>query len=135
MIPYKYEESFIKNAIKEAKEKVDEVVSPSSIIEYKVPTPKLVKVIAYLDIEADSDINAIKRDIVLKTKDYINNIAPGERMMLGKINSIGLAIKEVEYFNAIQVYIDNKEVTDFEVLQTIQDKLIFEEIIFWEVEK
>ena len=55
-------------------------------------------------------------------------------MYLGQINRLGLAPKEVEYFNVVQIYIDGEEATDFEILQTIEAKFIFDEIIWWNVE-
>lgn len=135
LIPYKYEEDYIKNTIAEAQEVVSKVVSPSSIVEYTVPTPSKVKLVAYLDIKEGSDMNYIKRDIASKIKDYINNIAPGDRLMLGAINNMGLNTDGVEYFNVIQIYIDDKESTAYEILQTVSTKMLFEEIIWWEVDK
>lgn len=134
LIPYRYDDDFIKNAINEAKDVIDKVVSPSSIIEYAIPTPNKVKLVVYLDIKQDSDMNYIKREIATKVKDYINNLAPGSNLMLGAINNIGLNVDGVEYFNVIQVYIDDKESTAFEILQTITTKMLFDEIIWWEVE-
>lgn len=55
--------------------------------------------------------------------------------MLGAINNIGLNVDGVEYFNVIQVYIDDKESTAFEILQTVTTKMLFEEIVWWEVER
>lgn len=80
-------------------------------------------------------MNYIKRDIASKIKDYINNIAPGDRLMLGAINNMGLNTDGVEYFNVIQIYIDDKESTAYEILQTVSTKMLFEEIIWWEVDK
>ena len=134
LIPYKYEEDFIKNAISEASEVIGKVISPASIIEYTVPTPKKVKLVAYLDVKQGSDINYIKREIITKVKDYINTLAPGSNLMLGAINNIGLNVDGVEYFNIIQVYLDDKESTAFEILQTVTTKMLFEEIVWWEVE-
>ena len=134
LIPYKYEDDFIKNAINEAKDVIDRVVSPSSIIEYAIPKPSKVKLVVYLDVRQDSDINYIKREIATKVKDYINNLAPGSNLMLGAINNIGLNVDGVEYFNVIQVYLDDKESTAFEILQTITTKMLFDEIVWWEVE-
>lgn len=135
LIPYKYEEDYIKNTIEEAKDKIGKVISPSSIVEYTVPSPSKVKLVAYIDIKEGSDLNFIKRDITNKIKNYINNIAPGEKLMLGTINNMGLNTDGVEYFNIIQVYLDDKESTAYEILQTVSTKMLFNEIIWWEVDK
>lgn len=135
LIPYKYEEDFIKNTIAEAKDIIGSVVSPSSIINYTVPKPTKVKLVIYLDIQIGTDINYIKNEISLKIKDYINNLAPGSKLMLGKINNIGLNIDGVEYFNVIQVYLDDKESTAYEILQSVDIKMLYDEIIWWEVDK
>ena len=68
-------------------------------------------------------------------KEYINNIAPGERLMLGKINNMVLDIDGVEYFNVVQIYLNDKESTAFEILQTVSSKMLYDEIIWWEVDK
>ena len=133
LIPYKYEEDYIKNALKKTENVIGKVVSPSSIIEYTVPTPSKVKLVIYLDVKENSDMNYIKREITTKVKDYINNLAPGSNLMLGTINNIGLNVEGVEYFNVIQVYLDDKESTAFEILQTVTTKMLFDEIIWWEV--
>lgn len=134
LIPYKYEEDYIKNAIAEAKEVINKVVDPSCIINYAVPSPIKVKLVAYLDVVSGADINYIKREIMNKVKDYINNLAPGSKLLLGTINNIGLNIDGVEYFNIIQVYLDDIESTAFEILQTVTSKMLYDEIIWWEVE-
>ena len=134
LIPYKYEEDYIKNAIAEAKEVIDKVVDPSCIINYAVPSPIKVKLVAYLDVVSGADINYIKREIMNKVKDYINNLAPGSKLLLGTINNIGLNIDGVEYFNIVQVYLDDIESTAFEILQTVTSKMLYDEIIWWEVE-
>lgn len=55
--------------------------------------------------------------------------------MLGKINNMGLNVEGVEYFNIIQVYLDDKESTSYEILQTVSSKMLYEEMIWWEVDK
>lgn len=135
LIPYKYEEDYIKNTISEAEKIIGAVISPSSIVNYTVPKPSKVKLVAYLDIQAGTDINYIKKEIVTKVKDYINNLAPGSKLMLGKINNMGLNVDGVEYFNVIQVYLDDKESTAYEILQTVDTKMLYDEMIWWEVDK
>ena len=134
LIPLSYNEEDIKLCLKEAQEKVSVVINPSSRVEFKVPEPRYVKLVAYLDMTDGYDESVVKSDILNNIKNYINGIAPGDKMYLGQINRLGLAPKEVEYFNVVQIYIDGEEATDFEILQTIEAKFIFDEIIWWNVE-
>lgn len=134
VIPLSYSESAITRALLEAQEKVSPVISPSSIIEFEVPEPKYIKLVAYLDVKADSDKENIKRIIQDGVKDYINNIPPGTSLYLGQINNIGLDTPDVEYFNVVQIFAGDDEITNFEILQTITAKFLFEQIIYWEVE-
>lgn len=134
LIPYQYEDEYIKSAISEAKIAIEKVTSPSTIIQYSVPDPVSVKLVAYLDVAENSDVNYIKQNAKNIIKEYINNIAPGDKMMLGYINNIVLGIEGVEYFNTVQVYLNDEESTNFEILQTVSTKMLFDEIIWWEVE-
>ncbi len=135
VIPLEYSEGPIARALTEAQEKLSPIVSPSSIIEFKIPEPKYVKIVAYLDIKANSDRESIKRSIQNQVKEYINTIAPGTSLYLGEINNIGLDTEGVEYFNVVQIFANDEEITDFEILQTIDAKFLFDQIIYWEVEK
>ena len=134
LIPLSYSEEDKEKCLLEAQEKVSIVINPSSRVEFKVPDPRYVKLVAYLDVSDGTDAAAIKATIVQKVKEYINGISPGEKLYLGQINRIGLEPKEVEYFNIVQIYINDDEATDFEILQTIEAKFIFDEIIWWNVE-
>ena len=60
LIPYQYEEDYIKNAKAEAKQVLENVISPSTIVEYSVPEPIAVKLVAYIDIAEGTDIKYIK---------------------------------------------------------------------------
>lgn len=133
LIPYKYEEDYIKNTIKEAEAVLSKVIAPTTIVDYTVPEPVSVKLVAYLDIKDNSDMAYIKNKAISLIKEYINNIAPGERLMLGYINNIILDIEGVEYFNVVQLYLNDEESTAFETLQTVSTKMLFNEIIWWEV--
>lgn len=135
VIPLDYTEAAIARALTEAQEKISPIVSPSSIIDFKVPEPKFIKIVAYLDVKTDSDKENIKRQIQNQIKEYINGIAPGTSLYLGEINNIGLDTEYVEYFNVVQIFANDEEITDFEILQTITAKFLFEQIIYWEVEK
>ena len=120
--------------LKEAQQVVSVVINPSSRVEFKIPDPRYIKLVAYIDIIDGADEAVIKADIAKKIKEYINGIAPGDKLYLGQINRIGLEPKEVEYFNVVQIYIDEEEATDFEILQTVEAKFIFDEFIWWNVE-
>ena len=134
IIPLDYSEASINQALSEAQEKVSKVISPSSIVEFTVPEPKYIKLVSYLDIKSNSDIESVKRSIQDNIKNYINNIAPGDSLYLGEINNIGLDTDNVEYFNIVQVFSNEDEITNFEMLQTINAKFLFDQIIYWEVE-
>lgn len=135
LIPYKYEDDYIENTIKEAKAVLSKVISPATIVEYAVPQPVSVKLVAYIDVTENSDLAFIKKQAIKEIKNYINNIAPGEKLMLGKINNLVLELDGVEYFNVVQVYLDDVESTAFEILQTVSSKMLYDEIIWWEVDK
>lgn len=134
LIPKDYDKA--DEAINEAVQKVSIVINPSSRVEFKVPTPQYVQLVAYLDVNDAYNEDTIKQEINLKVKEYINSVAPGSYMYIGEINKIGINIEGVEYFNVVQVYIDGEECTDFEILQvnTSETKFIFDEIIWWNVE-
>ena len=134
LIPLSYSEEDIELAINEAVEKVSLVIDPTSRVEFRVPDPIAIKLVAYLDVKSNSDKEAIKNQIIYKIKDYINGIAPGEYMYLGEINKLGLSVDGVEYFNIVQVYENDEEATDFEILQTTVAKFLFDQIIWWDVE-
>ncbi len=134
IIPLEYTDSAIIRALTEAQEKVSPIIAPTSIIDFQIPDPKYIKVVAYLDVKNNSDSEYIKRTIQDKIKEYINTIPPGSSLYLGEINNIGLDVENVEYFNVVQIFANNEEITNFEILQTITAKFLFDQIIYWEVE-
>lgn len=134
VIPKTYDNNGDIIAINEAKQKVSEVVSPGAVIDYVVPNIINIKLVAYLDVKDNSDMENIKQNIIKDVKEYINSIAPKDKLMLGTINKIGMSYAGVEYFNVVQLYLNEEENTTFELTQTIKDKFIFDQIIWWEVE-
>lgn len=134
LIPLSYSNEDIELAINEAKEVVSSVINPSSRVEFKVPDPIDMKFVSYLDVKQGFSIEDIKRKIEEQVKTYVNEIKPGDSMYLGTINNIGLDTDGVEYFNVVQIYLNNKEATDFEILQTVKAKFLFNQIIWWDVE-
>lgn len=134
LIPLSYDEKDIQLCLNEAQQVVSRVINPSSRVEFKVPDPRNVKLVVYLDLAENTDANLIRAELTQNIKNYINGIKPGDKLFLGQINKIGLTPKEVEYFNVVQIYINDEEATDFEILQTIEAKFLFDEIIWWNVE-
>ena len=135
LIPHKYDDEYIKNTIYEAQNILGKVISPSTITNYTVPEPVAVKLVAYIDVKEGADLRYIQQQATKVIKEYINGIAPGDRLLLGTINNMVLDIDGVEYFNVVQVYLNDKESTAFEILQTVSTKMLFNEIIWWEVDK
>lgn len=126
IIPKKISEA--ENAIKEVKERLSKVVSKSSYIEYVIPKILPVKLIIFASIP--KDINNVKDNITKKIEDYINGIAPGDYLEIGKINKLGINEQNVDYFSVSQMYISNDEVQDFKVVQKLEEKFLFDEIIW-----
>ena len=135
LIPKNYDDNGKDLAIKECQQILSSVVNPSSYIEYVVPQIVPVKIVAYLDLKENSDIVSIKENILSNIEAYVNSIAPGDKLMLGELNKIAFKEPGVEYFNVVQLYFNEEENTNFEILQTLDKKFIFEQIIWWEVEQ
>ena len=134
LIPLEYTDEAIQRAVFEAQEKVSTVIAPTSIVDFQVAKPSYIKLVAYLDVKEGYDKNSIKTLAITAIKTYINAIAPGDSLYLGEINKIGLNIEGVEYFNIVQLFNNGEELADFELLQTLTAKFLFEELIWWEVE-
>ena len=134
LIPLDYTEEAITRSIMEAEEKVGKAIAPTSIVDFQVAEPSYIKLVAYLDVRNGYDKASAKTLIISSIKNYINSIPPGDVLLLGEINKIGLSIEGVEYFNVVQLFHNNEELANFELLQTIIAKFLFDEIIWWEVE-
>lgn len=128
IIPRKLDQEIIDKAIQETKDKLSKVVSPSSYIEYLVPEILYVDVVAYLSIYKDED--NVKKNISEKMQNYINNIAPGDKMEIGQLNKIGINEPNVGYFSISNIIVDGKEVQDIEVTQMLEKKLVFNKVIW-----
>jgi len=133
IIPKSYDETTIANAIAEAQERLKKVCSPGTYISYVIPEAIPVRIVAYINTE-NGDIETIKNNIKKKVADYINNIAIGDFLELGEINKIGINENGVNYFNVIQLYINNKVTNALNILQKIESKFVFDDIIWWTVE-
>ena len=76
----------------------------------------------------DGDIDAIKKNVAAQIKKYIDGLAPGDYLEIGKINKLGIETPDVNYFNVISLFVDNDETDRIKVLQNIDSKFIFDSI-------
>lgn len=122
-------------AIAETKQRLRNVTSPSTHIEYLIPTIREVKLKLLINADA-ADVGAIKDNIESAILEYINGIAPGDYLEIGEINKIGTNEPNVKYFNVAALLINNKEIGAISILQKVESKLIIseEDIIWAEVE-
>lgn len=132
IIPKDLSEETCAKAIQEVKEKIRKVSSAQAYIEYVIPEVLDVNIHAY--IKVSRDIENAKVNIRESIKDYINNIKPGEYFKIGEINKIGINTNNVDYFMVSNVIINNEEVFETEIIQKLEEKLIFNSIIWNEVE-
>lgn len=132
VIPRYYDAETIANALAEAARIIKEVASPSLYVEYIVPAIRAVKPIIFLSAPG-SDLAAIQANIERKTRAYINAIAPKEYLKVGELNRIGINEPGVEYFSVLSLVIDNEETMEIEVLQTLDSKFLYDEIV-WRLE-
>ena len=72
----------------------------------------------------------VQNTITDKVRDYINAIPPGEFLKVGDILRIGLNVSGVEYFNVINLVVDEETITDLELVQELETKFIFDEIVW-----
>lgn len=116
-----------KKAIEEARERLRNVKAPSSYIEYKIVEPVPVTINTTISAP-ESDINNIKNQIEINTKEYINNLQPGERLELIEIWRIGINTNRVKYFNIDDILINNTSMSSIDSLQTTYGKFILKEM-------
>lgn len=128
VIPLKYEEENITQALTEAKELLSDTVSPSLYIEYLVPAMRGVKLNCYLVTSGDEA--SIRSNIEMQISDYVNNIAPGDVLSIGDILKIGLNTSGVEYFNVLTYFLDNDQQSELKTVQELETKFIFDEILW-----
>lgn len=133
IIPKTYDDiEVIANAIGECIDVMEKVASPSVHLEYTVPQPKPVILNVGLSIASDGDEESIKRSLEQKIKEYVNNVPPNQYMLIGLINKIGINEDLVDYFNVLQVFIDEREQDGIEILQALEDKYLLKEIVWSE---
>ena len=131
IIPKSYDTETINNAFIEISTIVKEIASPSLYVEYIIPTIKGVKLQIYIS-SIDGDLDTIKDNLETKISEYINKIAPGDYLEVGEINRMGINENNVDYFNVTALLIDNVVTSDIRVLQTIDSKMLYDEIIWAE---
>ena len=134
LIPLDYSEESKIRALNEASERIGAVIAPTSLVYFKIAEPSFIKLVAYIDVKDGYDYATVQNAITNSIRVYINSIAPGDSLYIGEINKIGLNVEGVEYFNIVQLFNNDEELADFELLQTIHAKFMLDEIIWWEVE-
>lgn len=132
IIPKEYEEEIINKSIEEVRDRVKDVITDSSYIEFLISVPEKIKIVA--NIKTNGDIESLKNIVSNNIKEYVNNIAPGEYLKIGDINKIGISEDGVDFFTVNQLYINDVLVNDIEVVQKIETKMLFDSIIWIEVE-
>ena len=115
-------------AIQEVKDRLKNIVSQGSHVEYVIPNMKPVRLVIYMSVDKDED--NIKRNLEDKIKEYINNIAPSNKLEIGQINKIGINETNVNYFSVSQMYLGNEECQDIYAIQKLEDKFLFDEIVW-----
>lgn len=128
IIPKKLDSETIDNALKETKERLKNVTSKSSYIKYTVPKMLSVNIVCYISILKDE--TNVKNNIQKKMETYINNIVPGDELNVGVLNKIGVNEPNVNYFSVSTIIINGKELQDINVMQKLEEKLLYNEIIW-----
>jgi hypothetical protein len=129
VIPKEYTVEYITNSLTEAKEIIESVATPGLYVQYIVPQVKGVKLQVYMTTE-DGDVDSIRSNIENKVLEYINNIPPYSYLQVGQINRIGVTESKVDYFSVLSVMIDGETVSDTVILQDIDTKLLYDEIVW-----
>jgi hypothetical protein len=126
IIPKSLDDATIENAIVETKERLTNVVSKTTYVEYKVPNILKVQAVVYMSVYKDED--NIKTNINNKFETYINNLAPGELLEVGQLNKIGTDETNVSYFSISSVIIDGEELQTLSATQKLESKFVFDSI-------
>lgn len=132
IIPVSLDDDTIKKAINEVKERLVDVVSNSTYIEYIIPELLPVKFEVYFAAYKNED--SIKSQIEEAFEKYINGIAPGDKLDLGYLSNLGVTTNNVRLFVISNATINSKQLTDLGTIQKLESKFIFDSIIWKEVE-
>jgi len=129
VIPKYYDEDTIASALEEAAERIEDIVSPSLYVEYIVPVIRAVKLECFLTVEDVSE-TMVRDTIEEEIKAYINAIAPGDFLKVGDLLKIGLNVTGTEYFNVLTVYVDEQASSELEIVQELETKFLYDEIVW-----
>ena len=132
VIPKDYSDETIGKALSEAKERLSNVADPSLYIQYIVPRVLPVRFQCAIQAADNTDLSVLESLIVLKVKEYIDAIAPKDSLSIGAIEKMVLALDAVSYFRVISYSVDNVTETGTEVIQTVDTKLMFDDISWTE---
>lgn len=125
IIPKVMDEENNNLAIEETKKRLNNVISPSTYIEYIIPT--IVKLDFNILIKAtNADLENIKNNISDKIVKYVNGIAPGANLEIGELNRIGNAETNVIYFNVSNVFVNGTETGQVSILQKVESKFMID---------
>jgi hypothetical protein len=133
VIPKSLDDNTIKLAINEVEDRLKDVVSSTTYINIIIPDILKITVNCYLSVY--KDLENVKNNIAEKFKDYINNIPTGDYLEVGQLNKIGTNESNVNYFSISTVLINEEELYDLKVIQTIDKKFVFDNIIWNIVEE
>lgn len=132
IIPNNYTEEQKSSAILEVVDRIHDVLTPTSHIDFVIPEPIEVKLHVYLDA-SNADYDLLRQSITNKVRDYISAIPPQEFLSLGDINRIGMREPGVKYFNVMRIMLEDLVVPKIQIRQDVHTKLFLEEII-WSIE-
>ena len=127
VIPKDYSDESIQKALQEAHEKVKTKVSPTTWVEYIIPTIKGIKMQIYIAVTEGTDIKIVKQNIDRKISEYVNSVAPNDYVDIGAINKLGINTDNVEYFNVLSVLVDDVVKNERKLLQDYETKYIYDQ--------
>lgn len=133
VIPNEYSTDVINSALAEAKERIENVVSPSLYIQYIVPKIIPVSFSIALSVTDDTDIEFVKALLELKIEEYVNGLAPKEYMEIGQIEKFCMAEDTVSYFTILSYSVNDEEQSTIKVLQETETKLMLDTVSWTEV--
>lgn len=128
IIPNVYGDIEKEKAITEAKNRLQNVISPDSFITYKICRELPIEVFVYVSFEKGMDEKSIKNNLQVKIKDYINKIAIGDPLSYGMINKLGTQERGVDFFNTTHIKVDGELLSELNTIQTIETKFLFSKI-------
>jgi hypothetical protein len=131
IIPTDYSEDTKANALAEAQLKIKNSCSPGTYVKYIFPELKRIKLA--ITMKATGDVAAIKSQLDSSVESYLNSIPTAGYLEVGEVNKIGINTANVEYFNVNAVFVEGSQNNNIEILQTIDIKFVFDEIIWLEV--